>query len=144
MVGFLTTLDPQKDQIDAVLRNIAEHAAKAASTPDNYQAFGVFVTDDETGEVIGGASGYALFEWMFIQYFSLPEALRGKGMGAELMNRVEALARERGLTGMWLDTFSFQARPFYEKLGFEVFGVIDDHPKGAQRFFMRKRLTGRP
>ncbi|MGC6728099.1 hypothetical protein ACP0GO_26835, partial [Escherichia coli] len=44
---------------------------------------------------------------------------------------------------MWLDTYSFQARGFYEKLGYTVFGTIDDFPPGHQRFFGRKRLEGR-
>ena len=54
--------------------------------------------------------------------------------------KAEAWARERNLAGMWLDTFAFQARPFYEKLGFSVFGTIEDHPRGSRRFFMQKRL----
>jgi GNAT superfamily N-acetyltransferase len=56
------------------------------------------------------------------------------------MNRAEIFARERGCIGMWLDTFEFQARGFYEKLGFEVFGTIEDHPVGMNRYFMKKRF----
>src|SRR6516165_7091346 len=40
----------------------------------------------------------------------------------------------------WLDTFSFQARGFYEKLGYEEFGRLD-YPPGHHRHFLRKRLT---
>jgi GNAT superfamily N-acetyltransferase len=57
------------------------------------------------------------------------------------MARAEAWARQRNLAGMWLDTFAFQARPFYEKLGFTVFGTLEDHPRGSRRFFMQKRFT---
>jgi hypothetical protein len=42
--------------------------------------------------------------------------------------------------GIWVDTYGFQARGFYEKLGYELFGTIDDHPRGSHRFFFRKRL----
>jgi hypothetical protein len=49
-------------------------------------------------------------------------------------------AIRRGCRGAYLDTFSYQARPFYEKLGYAVFGTLDDYPPGHQRFFMRKRL----
>ena len=46
-------------------------------------------------------------------------------------------ALRRGCRAAYLDTFSYQARPFYEKLGYEVFGTLDDYPLGHQRFFMR-------
>jgi hypothetical protein len=39
-----------------------------------------------------------------------------------------------------LDTMSFQSRPFYEKHGYQVFGVLEDHPLGHNRYFMRKLL----
>jgi hypothetical protein len=56
------------------------------------------------------------------------------------MAEAEVFARQRGLLGVWLDTFSFQARPFYEKLGFSVFGTLHDHPAGGARYFMQKRF----
>ena len=57
------------------------------------------------------------------------------------MTRAEEIARQRDCIGMWLDTYSFQARGFYEKLGFTVFGQVDDHPPGEQRFFLQKRFA---
>jgi hypothetical protein len=53
---------------------------------------------------------------------------------------VEAILR--GCHSAFLDTFSYQARPFYEKLGYEVFGTLNDYPRGHQRFYMQKRLGG--
>ncbi len=35
---------------------------------------------------------------------------------------------------------TLQARGFYEKLGYSVFGRLDDHPKGSARYFLNKRL----
>jgi hypothetical protein len=57
------------------------------------------------------------------------------------MRRAEAVAAARGCVGVWLDTFSFQARPFYERLGYSVFGTLEDNPRGGARFFMQKRLV---
>jgi hypothetical protein len=45
-----------------------------------------------------------------------------------------------GCTDAFLDTFSFQARGFYEKLGYRVFGGLDNHPAGHQHYFMTKRF----
>ncbi len=56
------------------------------------------------------------------------------------MERAEEIARANDCVGVWLNTSEFQARGFYEKLGFEVFGALDDYPVGQQTFFLRKRF----
>jgi ribosomal protein S18 acetylase RimI-like enzyme len=68
------------------------------------------------------------------------EGLRGRGVGRELMAQAEALAHERDCHSAWLDTFSFQAPGFYEKLGYQEFGRLD-YPPDHHRCFIRKRLT---
>jgi hypothetical protein len=64
---------------------------------------------------------------------------------AELCNlvqkRAELYAVERGCTDAFLDTFGFQARPFYEKLGYRVFGTLENHPAGYRHYFMTKQLN---
>jgi hypothetical protein len=45
--------------------------------------------------------------------------------GRELIKREEIYAIERGCTDAYLDTFSFQARAFYEKLAYRVFGTLE-------------------
>ena len=48
------------------------------------------------------------------------------------MNDAEREAIRRGCRGAWLDTYSFQARGFYERLGYTIFGTIDNiHPDTA-------------
>ena len=68
------------------------------------------------------------------------EAQRGKGWATRLMDQAEAMGREKGCRWACLDTHSFQARPLYEKRGYEVFGTLDDYPAGHQKFFLRKKL----
>ena len=94
---------------------------------------------DEAGEVSGGVWGRSYYEWLFIELLVVPEGLRGRGLGTSLLARAEDVARGRGCRGVWLDTFSFQARGFYEKHGYVVFGRIDDYPAPHCRFFLSKR-----
>jgi len=49
-------------------------------------------------------------------------------------------ARERDLVGVWADISSVQARPVCERLGYSVFGTLDNHPRGSQRHLMQKRF----
>jgi len=139
MVVFTEKLDPTPEEIDAVLAAIvaSEEFAKRES---GFQPFSVLLSDEPGGPVTGGLYGYRLFEWLFIQYVGVPAEHQGQGIGKKLLARAEEWSREQGLAGMWLDTFAFQARPFYEKLGFTVFGTIEDHPRGSRRYFMQKRL----
>jgi GNAT superfamily N-acetyltransferase len=127
-----------REAVEAVQKPLLASNDIAAGRPAGYFPFAFHIVDD--GEVLGGATGYGSFDWVFLELLFVPESLRGKGVGSELLARVEAFAREHKMLGVWLDTFSFQARPFYERHGYTVFGTIDSHPSGGQRFFLQKRL----
>jgi GNAT superfamily N-acetyltransferase len=90
--------------------------------------------------VIGGLWGRTLFGWLHVNVLFVPEPLRRRGLGTDLMLRAETEARARGCVGSMVDTFSFQARPFYERLGYRVFGTVEDYPPGHSCFFLKKRL----
>lgn len=94
---------------------------------------------------IHGASAY---DWLIVELVFVPEQMRGQGVGSSLLARAEEAAHARGCVGVWLDTFSFQARGFYERLGYAVFGTVENHPVGGERYFLKKALdcasTGSP
>lgn len=92
------------------------------------------------GEIAGGLLGETVYGWLSIQALYVPPDLRGRGLGAALIRRAEAEARARGCRGIVVNTFSFQARPFYERLGFAHFGTLEDCPPGHRCFYLRKSL----
>lgn len=102
----------------------------------------VIAVRDAQGAVIGGLWGSTGYRWLFTQLLVVPEACRGTGLGRRLMGLAEDEARARGCHGAWLDTFEFQARGFYERLGYTCFGELADYPPGYRRWFMKKSLTG--
>ena len=104
------------------------------------QPFALVLRDPASQAVTGGLWAISYYGWLFVELLVLPEERRGQGLGTRLMREAESAARERGCTGIWLDTFSFQARGFYEKLGYTVFGRLDDYPPGQSRFWLQKRL----
>lgn len=112
---------------------------EAAAGPLDIKPLDVLIKD-AGGATVGGLIGRTLFRWLIVELLFVPAEYRGRGLGADIMARAEAIARERGCLGIWLDTFSFQAPGFYEKLGFERFGQVDGHPPGAARVFLQKRL----
>ena len=107
---------------------------------DDWYPVNLFVKTDE-GEILGGLLGYIWARWLYISILAIKEPFRGKGYGTELMRWAEEYALARGCTNAWLSTFSFQARPLYERLGYMMFGKLDDYPQGHSLFFMTKRLA---
>ena len=130
------------DDVDAVRAPLIAFNREASGRVAGYYPF-VFHILDETGKAVGGAVGHGSFDWVFVELLFIPENLRGQGAGTRLMQQIEHFARQHNLVGIWLDTFSFQARPFYEKLGYSVFGTLDGHPVGGSRHFMSKRLDAK-
>jgi ribosomal protein S18 acetylase RimI-like enzyme len=99
-----------------------------------------FYVKSPRGETVGGLLGNIWGGWLYITYLWIDEPLRGQGLATRLMDQAEAYGRERGAHSVVLDTHSFQARPFYEKRGYEVFGTLDDYPKGHTKFYLKKKL----
>ena len=117
------------------------HAFMLAETGSTPTPLAVLVRD-EAGKVVGGLTGRLSAAWLYVELFWLPEALRGTGLGTRVMMAAEAEAVQRGCIGAHLDTYDYQAPGFYRRLGYEVFGSIEDHPPGHTRFWMRKRFAG--
>jgi GNAT superfamily N-acetyltransferase len=93
---------------------------------------------DEGGAVVGGLWGRTGYSWLSIQMLFVPAFMRGRGIGSALVCAAEIEARKRGCLGMLVDTFSFQAQPFYERLGFSVIGVQENFPPGYCCIYLRK------
>ncbi len=98
---------------------------------------------DAAGDVEGGLVGISYYDWMIVEMLFVPVGLRGHGIGARLMRAAEAIARDRGCTGIWLDTGSPDARKFYARLGYSEFATLPDQPAGYPRHFLM-RTTLRP
>jgi len=93
---------------------------------------------DDSGTLAAGLIGDMWGGWLHITYLWVIQALRGRGTGKQLVTAAEEQAKLNGCRGVYLETFSFQARPFYEKLGYTVCGEIPDYPQGHTYYFLRK------
>jgi GNAT superfamily N-acetyltransferase len=122
-------------------RGIQSHSHAAIGLPEQmWLVANVFVQTDD-GEILGGALGNTWGLWLYVNDVWVDTAIRGNGYATRLMRAIETYAIERRCHYSYLDTFSFQARPFYEKLGYKVFGTLEDHPRGHTHYFLRKTLA---
>jgi len=106
--------------------------------PENWQYAGFYALSDE-GQLLGGIQGNFEWDWLHLTHLWVREA--GRGLGRQLVENAEAFAKEKGKRGIFLDTLDFQARPFYEKLGFTVVGKIENAAGSNARYFMSKHIS---
>jgi len=95
---------------------------------------------DGAGAVQAGMQVVVAYEWVFVRWLWVAEPFRNQGTGSRLLESAEAIARESGCRGVYLDTFTFQAPKFYERRGYREFGRLDDFPSGHSRIWLAKRL----
>lgn len=96
---------------------------------------------DEKGKLLGGVLACSvLWNVLYVESVWVRQDCRGMHIASELLASVEAEARQNGCYVAQLDTFDFQARGFYEKCGYQLFGTLPDVPKGHTRYYMYKRL----
>lgn len=101
----------------------------------------LLVVKNEAGKILGGLDAAMMPDSMYIAGLWLHDALRGQGFGKQLMGMAEQKAREHGCDNIIVDTYTFQAEPFYTKLGFERIAVVEKMLLGHDRIFLKKDLT---
>ena len=89
----------------------------------------IFVRDAE-GEIMAGLSGWTWARWLKVANLWVREDLRRHGHGRELLSAAEKEAKARGCTRATLDTYSFQAPDFYQRLGYKIVAAVDNFPAG--------------
>lgn len=133
--------EPRAESVDATFVRESLARYNVASTGDSYYSPLAIFLKDERGAVLGGALGHVFGGWLDLDTLWVAEPFRGKGHGAKLLEAAEEEARAQGCHGVFLTTFSFQARPFYEKFGYEVIADIPNYPRGHSYHVLKKTLT---
>lgn len=132
--------DAVKAQIRAFNRRLKpEFYFNEQGEPVTYEPLYLILTDD-TGDMVAGLSAGSLWGCMHVHDLWVAEQVRGQGIGSTLLQTAEHHARERECRFIWLTTYSWQARPFYEKHGYRVVGELADYPPGHALYTMRKDL----
>ena len=142
-------LGPDQRHEDETTERLVEHNQAASEAirlrfePENLPSSPVAAyAVDEAGELLGGCVGNTvdLWHWLTIDLMWVSPHHRGEGLGRQLLDAVEAQARERGCRWSKLNTWEFQAPEFYERCGYVEYGRETDFPPGHTNHLMRKDL----
>ncbi len=122
--------------VDAIL----DEAAEAQGRPFEGRKVQLRAVDAQ-GTLLGGLIGAHLQRWFFVKLLAVSPEARGRGMGARLLARAEAMAREDNLVGIYLDTFDFQAPRFYLREGYREIGRLPKIGDAPQRIWFAKEFN---
>ncbi len=141
MADYTLTLEAQPTQSDIATINDWIVAYNLDQVGDHWKGRLTILARHHQQEIIGGLYGFTDRGWLRIEVVVVQEQFRHLGIGTLLLQTAEVEARQRGCHAVWLDTFSFQALPFYEKHGYTIFGALEQYPDTHTRYFLRKSLV---
>jgi GNAT superfamily N-acetyltransferase len=130
--------DPRHADVRALEEGLYQYNVQQTGRNDG-RWLGLFLRDAD-GTIVGGLSGWTWAGWLKVSILWLREDLRRQDHGTGLLKAAEAEAVARGCTRATLDTYSFQAPGFYQKLGYEIVAAVDDFPAGHTHYTLVKRL----
>lgn len=137
MENFVIEKSSEEDN-KFVLRGLLEYNKEAV--PDAKDCFGSVSRKvvDADGKIIAGLIGAIYWGCAYVEILWVDKDHRKDGLGSRLLKEVEQEVKEKGGHMIFLDTFDFQAKDFYLKNGFEIFGVLEDCPEGHKRYYLKK------
>ncbi len=128
---------PSQEDLEILRQGLTEHALSFVDEP-GFRPLAVFAR--ARARLVGGVYGPVCWNWLDVSLLWVESTLRGGGLGSRLLRAFEEAGMERGCRCAHLETFSYQARDFYQRHGYRVFAELPDYPPGRSKLFMQKRL----
>lgn len=133
-------IEATQEGLMAVLDGLGRNITKVLGNVELGRSLRIFIRNKED-QVVGGLIADMFGGWVYVGLLWVHESLRNQGYGTKLMTLLEGEAIRQGCKYAHVDTFSFEARPFHEKLGYELFGTLEDYPEGYCKYFLKKKLV---
>jgi len=134
--------ESNRDEVELIVNGIVEYNLSKIPLAQEHPFIWINrVIKDASENVIAGINS-KMYCWncLYIDVLWVKEEHRKYGLGSKLLNEVEKIAKERRCHIIHLDTFDFQAKDFYIRHGYEIFGTLDDCPLEHKRYYMKKYI----
>ncbi|MHA1542860.1 MAG: GNAT family N-acetyltransferase, partial [Candidatus Hodarchaeales archaeon] len=141
--GFSISEDDSKESMkilhEGLHKYVSEHVGKLRK---KYQEIQIkLVIKNLEGKVIGGLSAGTTLKTMYLSYLWVDMKHRRLDYGRDLLATAERIAVENSCISWQGNVLSFQSPEFFQKLGFEIFGVSDGYPDSIKEYFLIKRIA---
>jgi ribosomal protein S18 acetylase RimI-like enzyme len=136
-----TTENPNAADLDTLKRHMREYEISVfPNLPDETKdvQFCAFAKN-ESNEIVGGIKAMIFWDGLEIDVLWVAPEYRRRGIASALVQEAERRAVEKRAVVAYLKTV--MAKEFYEDLGYSVYGVLEDRPKGTLLYHMKKRLS---
>jgi ribosomal protein S18 acetylase RimI-like enzyme len=139
--------EPNEDRSEYVTNGLREFNQTRESPlwskfPQASSPLEIYALDDN-GFVVGGLMGKTneIPEWLNVSVVWVTEEQRGQGIGQHLMSLAEEEAKRRGCRYARLATSDYQAPDFYKRMGYKIYGKLENCPQGETVYYFYKELT---
>src|SRR5688572_21043119 len=105
---------------------------RSKAGPLNYSR-DVIAVRGRRGQLLGGLILQSYWRESYIELLWLSDRARAQGYGSRLLQEAERRARRRGSRLIHLNTYWFQAPGFYNKHGYQFFGLASGSPRAGNR-----------
>jgi GNAT superfamily N-acetyltransferase len=138
-INITKSTPEEKDYLDKKITEF--NSSKVPFTQKDPHIHLGYTIKDESNNILGGITA-VLYCWgcLYVDVLWIAENYRGQQLGSLLIDKVESKAKELGCKIAHLDTFDFQAKDFYIKKGYELFGELDNCPPNHKRFYLKKEF----
>lgn len=135
--------ESNNDEAELVIDKLVNYnLSKVPNTQEELFMWINRVIKNNNNEIIAGINS-KMYCWncLYIDSLYVDDKYRNNGLGRKLLEEIEIIAKEKGCKLIHLDTFDFQAKDFYLKQGYEIFGILDECPENDKRYYMKKNIN---
>lgn len=93
-------------------------------------------------EFVGAIVVQPFWEQLHIKYLFVEENYRGQGIARQLMNHALEFGKKRGCQFAFVETMSFQAPEFYQKMGFVIEFSRPGYARNTMFHYLKKTIDG--
>ncbi|RLC19208.1 MAG: GNAT family N-acetyltransferase [Deltaproteobacteria bacterium] len=136
---IIIEFSPPLNEIKYLESKLFQHNRKKIENY-SYEQF-ILKVVDSSNSIIAGIHCKIGGNWLYIESLWVEKEYRSQGLGKELLIKAEKIASEKKCFGVYLYTYSFQNPGFYQKLGYNIFGTLENFCNENSKLYMKKILV---